>query len=442
VKSLRIDLILLLAVLALVGFGLVIIYSSSAAYAEARNLPDSFYLVHHMKKVLIGFAAFLIGLSVPYKSWEKASRPIMFACLGLLAFVVCSGMVGSVNGARRWVFGIQPSELAKIALILSLARILAEKADVMDSFGKGLLASLVLSGITFLLILKQPNYSTAATVMAITVALVFAGGARIRHLALLAAIGLPALGVLMVSSAYRLKRVMAFLHPEDNPASSYQSLQALVSLGNGGLFGTGLGTSTQKLGYLPMPFTDTIFSILGEELGLFGTALCLALFAVVIWRGLRIAFFCPDRFGSLVALGTVVSLGVNVIMHVGVCAKFFPTTGQPLPFLSYGGTSLVVGLFAMGILLNISGHSLETMPESWRANPRKWQMLAGAAAKAAGPKARTGSPSGAPAVATAVGRASAKEAAAPKAKSRATQASGRSDSRRPAPALRAYPGGR
>lgn len=378
-KQLRMDIVLLLAVLALVGFGLVIIYSSSAAYAEARGLPDSFYLVHHLKKVIIGFVAFLIGLSVPYRTWEKWSRPLIFACIALLVFVVFSGMVGKVNGARRWVFGIQPSELAKVALIFAMARLLAEKADIMHRFGAGFLASLALSGITFLLILKQPNYSTAATVLAITVAMVFAGGARIRHLGMLALVGVPALGALMFTSAYRMKRVMAFLNPEENAASSYQSLQALVSLGNGGLLGTGLGTSTQKLGYLPMPFTDTVFSILGEELGLLGTTLCLLLFAVVIWRGLRIAFLCPDRFGSLAALGVTVSLAVNVIMHVGVCAKFFPTTGQPLPFLSYGGTSLVVGLFAMGVMLNISGHSMETMPESWRANPRKMQMLAGSA---------------------------------------------------------------
>src|SRR5690606_33823788 len=169
-----------------------------------------------------------------------------------------------------------------------------------------------------------------------------------------------------------LKRVMGFFRPDDNPASSYQSLQALISLGNGGLFGTGLGTSTQKLGYLPMPFTDTIFSILGEELGLIGTLACLSLFALVVWRGLRISFHCPDRFGSLAALGIVVALSVNVIMHVGVCAKFFPTTGQPLPFVSYGGTSLVAGLFAMGVLLNISGQTLESIPESWRSHPEQW----------------------------------------------------------------------
>ncbi len=378
-KSLRIDIFLLLGILALVGFGIVIIYSSSAAFAQTRGLPDSFYLVNHIKKVIIGFAAFLIGLSVPYKTWEKAARPVMLLAILLLCVVITMGL--SAHGARRWIafasFGLQPSELAKVAMVFFLARLLTEKTDVMQYFGKGFLASLAISLLTFLLILKQPNYSTAATVLAISVAMVFAGGCRVAHLISVGLVAVPALGALMVSSPYRMKRVMAFLHPESNPISSYQSLQALISLGNGGFLGTGLGTSTQKLGYLPMPFTDTIFSILGEELGLLGTSLCLALFALVIWRGLRVAYFCPDRFGSLCAVGIVVSLAVNVIMHVGVCAKFFPTTGQPLPFVSYGGTSLCAGLFAMGVLLNISGHSLESLPASWRENQQKWQMLAG-----------------------------------------------------------------
>jgi len=377
-KSLRIDIILLLGVLALVGFGIVIIYSSSAAFAQARGFSDSFYLVNHIKKVIIGFVAFLIGLSVPYKSWEKAARPVMFLALALLLMVAVMGH--SAHGARRWIsfasFGLQPSELAKVAMVFFLARLLTEKAELMNQFWKGFAASLAISLVTFLLILKQPNYSTAATVLAISIAMVFASGCRIKHLLLVGMVALPALGVLMVSSPYRMKRVMAFIHPENNLASSYQSLQALISLGNGGLFGTGLGTSTQKLGYLPMPFTDTIFSILGEELGLLGTVVCLSLFALVIWRGLRVSFHCPDRFGSLAALGIVVSLGVNVIMHVGVCAKFFPTTGQPLPFVSYGGTSLCASLFSMGVLLNISSHSLEFIPESWKSLTKKGQGLA------------------------------------------------------------------
>ncbi len=391
-KNLRIDIVLLLGVLALVGFGIVIIYSSSAAFAQTRGYPDSFYLVNHIKKVIIGFVAFLIGLSVPYRTWEKAARPVMLLALALLLIVVTMGL--SAHGARRWLsfasFGLQPSELAKVAMIFFLARLLTVKAELMESFWKGLMASLAMSLITFLLILKQPNYSTAATVMAISIAMVFAAGCRIRHLVFLGSLVIPALGALMISSPYRLKRVLAFIHPEGNLASSYQSLQALISLGNGGIFGTGLGTSTQKLGYLPMPFTDTIFSILGEELGLMGTTLCLALFALVIWRGLRVAFYCPDRFGSLTALGIVVSLSVNVIMHVGVCAKFFPTTGQTLPFVSYGGTSLCACLFGMGVLLNISGHSLDSIPESWRANPKKWQMLAGAAQNRSGNRLRGG----------------------------------------------------
>jgi cell division protein FtsW len=389
-KNLRIDIVLLLGVLALVGFGIVIIYSSSAAFAQTRGFPDSYYLVNHIKKVIIGFVAFLIGLSVPYKTWEKVARPVMLLALALLLIVVTMGI--SAHGAKRWIsfasFGLQPSELAKVAMVFFLARLLTVKAEVMGSFWKGFMASLAMSLITFLLILKQPNYSTAATVLAISVSMVFAAGCRVKHLLMMGSLAIPALGVLMVSSPYRLKRVMAFIHPEGNLASSYQSLQALISLGNGGVFGTGLGTSTQKLGYLPMPFTDTIFSILGEELGLMGTGLCLALFALVIWRGLRVAFYCPDRFGSLAALGIIVSLAVNVIMHVGVCAKFFPTTGQPLPFVSYGGTSLVAGLFAMGVLLNISGHTLESIPESWRANPKKWQMLAGAAQNRPGNRLR------------------------------------------------------
>jgi cell division protein FtsW len=387
VRSLKIDIWLLTAVLALVGMGLVIIYSSSTAFAEGRGLPESFYVVHHLKKVLIGFTVMLVGLSVPYKHWERLARPVMILSLLLLLFLIASGMVGRVNGARRWIsfasFGLQPSELAKVGIIFFLARLLTVKVQEMHRFANGFLASLAMALLTFALILKQPNYSTAATVLCIAIAMVFAGGCRISHLFISASAGIPALLGLMVASPYRLKRVMAFLHPDTNLASSYQSLQSLISLGNGGFLGTGLGTSTQKLGYLPMPFTDTIFAVMGEELGYIGTSLCLLLFALLIWRGLRTAFWCPDRFGSLVALGATVSVAVNVIMHVGVCAKFFPTTGQPLPFVSYGGTSLCTALFLMGVLLNISQHAAQGEPPAWMKDPAKVRLLNGA-----GPKPR------------------------------------------------------
>jgi len=386
-RNLKIDLWLLAGVLSLVGLGTVIIYSSSAAYAESRGWPESFFLVNHLKKVFIGFVVMLLGLSVPYKQWERWARPVMFLALGLLVFLIASGLVGQVNGARRWIsfasFGLQPSELAKVGIIFFLARLLTAKVQDMHYLGKGFISSLAMAIITFFLILKQPNYSTAATVLCIAVALVFAGGCRLSHLAIAAAAGIPALLGLMLSSPYRMKRVMGFLQPDLNPASSYQSLQSLISLGNGGFLGTGLGTSTQKLGYLPMPFTDTIFAVLGEELGYIGTSICLLLFALVLWRGLRTAYWCPDRFGSLVALGATLSIAVNVIMHVGVCAKFFPTTGQPLPFVSYGGTSLCTALFLMGVLLNISQHAAQGEPPAWMKDPAKVRLLNGG-----GPKTR------------------------------------------------------
>jgi cell division protein FtsW len=293
----------------------------------------------------------------------------------------------NVNGAKRWIsfasFGLQPSELAKVGIIFFLARLLTVKVQEMHRFAQGFIGSLLIALFTFALILKQPNYSTAATVLAISIAMVFIGGCRISHLFISAGAGIPALIGLMISSPYRQQRVEAFLNPELNPQSSYQSLQSLISLGNGGFFGTGLGTSTQKLGFLPMPFTDTIFAVLGEELGYLGTSICLLLFAMVIWRGLRTAFWCPDRFGSLVALGATVSIAVNVIMHVGVCAKFFPTTGQPLPFVSYGGTSLCTALFLMGVLLNISQHAAQGEPPAWMKDPAKVRLLNGT-----GPKPR------------------------------------------------------
>ncbi len=384
-RTLKIDVWLLTSVLALVGLGVVIIYSSSAEYAVRRGWPESYFLMNHLKKVLIGFVIFMVGLIVPYKHWEKWARPVMLFSLVMLLFLIASGLVGKVNGARRWIsiasFGLQPSELAKVGIIFFLARLLTAKVMDMHRFLQGFIGSLAMALITFALILKQPNYSTAATVLAIAIAMVFAGGCRISHLFISASAGIPALLWLMLSSPYRMKRVMAFLHPDANPASSYQSLQSLISLGNGGFLGTGLGTSTQKLGFLPMPFTDTIFAVLGEELGYIGTFACLLLFAVVVWRGLRTAYWCPDRFGSLVALGATVSVAINVIMHVGVCAKFFPTTGQPLPFVSYGGTSLCTALFLMGVLLNISQHAAQGEPPAWMKDPAKVRLLNGGGLK-------------------------------------------------------------
>ncbi len=359
-QHLHFDGFFLMSVFFLLGLGIVIIYSSSGAYALTRNLPDTFFLFSHLKKVVIALVLFGIGFAVDYHIWKKLALPLTVLVLGLLIFLITSSSISGVNGAKRWIsiasFGLQPSELAKIASVFFLAKFLEDKFEFMHEFKKGLLASLVVVGLLFALVVLQPDYSSALIILLAAITMVFAGGAKLSHMLALGSLGIPFLGFLMVSSPYRMQRVMAFVNPGENTASSYQSLQSLISLGNGGLTGTGLGTSTQKLGYPPMPFTDTIFAILGEELGFIGSGLCLMVFGVLVWRGLKISYRCADRFGSLASLGIIVSISITVLMHVGVCAAFFPTTGQPLPFVSYGGTALVTMMFFCGVVLNISMH--------------------------------------------------------------------------------------
>ncbi|HLU69900.1 MAG TPA: putative peptidoglycan glycosyltransferase FtsW [Fibrobacteria bacterium] len=391
-KGLKFDVPLCISVLTLVGFGTVLIYSSSAPLALVKGLPESFYLTRHAEKVVVGLFVFLIGMLFPYRLWKRAATPLLVVSIGMLLYILLTGGT-NLNGASRWVFGIQPSELAKLALIVFLAYRLAEKKDLMHTLGPGLIGSLLVPAFVMLLIILQPNYSMVLMLAGMTVVMVYAGGARLKHLLLLGTLAIPLLAVLMVSSAYRLQRVMAFLDPKANTASAHQSLQALISLGNGGLIGTGLGEGTQKLGYLPMPFTDTVFAILGEELGFFRTFAVMAVFAVVIWRGLRIARGCSDRFGSLLAVGICASIALNFIVHVGVCVKLFPTTGQPLPFVSYGGTALIINLLGMGILLNISSAAREPEthepPLVWRSARRTTPLRPFVATGASRPETST-----------------------------------------------------
>lgn len=362
-KSMRsgMDPFILGSALFLVAIGVVIIYSGSGAYAESKGLPNSFFLLSHVKKLVIALVALLAGIFIPFRFWEKAARPLMFFCLTLLLYLLLSSRIQGAHGAKRWLevggFGIQPTELTKWAVILFLGRLLRDKQKIIHEFGKGLISSLVMVGIVFFLVLMQPNYSSASIILGTAVIMVFAAGAQIKHLIYLGLLGLPALAVVMVSSAYRLKRVMAFFQPSEHTASSYQTTQSLISLGNGGILGSGLGTSTQKLGYLPMPFTDTIFSILGEELGFLGTFLCLSGFVLLIWRCLRLAHALKDPFASLVTVGVSASIGITFLMHIGVCTAIFPTTGQPLPFVSYGGSALIVSMLMIGVLLNYSGQT-------------------------------------------------------------------------------------
>jgi len=355
-RALKFDAVLLGAILLLVGIGIVIIYSSSGPFALSRDLPPSYFMVSHIKKVVAGFVFLALGMTVDHKIWLNMARVLFLLSIFLLIAVLIKGV--AAHGATRWIsiagFEFQPSEFVKISVIFLLAAKLSAMRDEVEDFKAGFLRPMILVGVVFALILAQPNYSTASAILFVSVVMLFAAGVPVKNLLLLGLAGLPAMGVLAISSPYRMKRVLALLNPAANENSSYQQMQSLISLGNGGLFGTGLGESTQKLGYLPMPFTDTIYAILGEELGFVGSTIVLLLFGVIIWRGIRIASRSHSRFGMLLALAITTAISFNVFMHVGVCTRLLPPTGQPLPLISFGGTNLVMNLFALGVLLNIS----------------------------------------------------------------------------------------
>jgi len=355
-KMLRVDPLLMLSVLLLLGVGAVIIYSGSGPLAESMNKPSTYFMISHLKKVAVGLLFFAIGMRIDHQNWLRIARPMFYVCVALMVGVLVLGF--AAHGATRWLsiggFDFQPSELMKISIFFLLAAKLSEAGDDIRDIRFGFTRPLFLVGIVFVLLMLQPNFSMASLILAVSLIMMFAAGTQIKHLALLPAIGIPAAVIMTVTSDYRMKRIMALIDPSGHEKSSYQQLQSLISLGNGGLFGTGLGQGTQKLGYLPMPFTDTIYAILGEEMGFLGAVLVLALFLVILWRGYTIARQVQSRFGRNLAVAITTSLGLNVFIHVGVCTRILPATGQPLPLVSFGGSSLVMTLLAMGILLNIS----------------------------------------------------------------------------------------
>jgi cell division protein FtsW len=352
---------LFFAVLALLGIGLVAIASAGVFYAETRFNDDYYFFKRQLLYGLLpGFTALYFLQRVDYRFWRKLVVPIFLTAIILLILVFIPGIGAKVYGASRWIqigsFSFQPSEMAKLAVLLYLAAWFSSKgAKKVGDFFEGLVPFLaVLSFIAFL-ILKQPDTGTLGLIFCISVAVFFAAGARISHLAMLLAGALGLLGVLIWLAPYRMQRFLVFLDPEHDPQGvGYHVSQALLAIGSGGVFGLGLGHSRQKFNYLPEPVTDSIFAIFSEEWGLVGATVVLALFVFIAWRGLRIARGAPDDFGRLVAVGVVAWIVSQSFINIAAITGLIPLTGIPLPFISYGGTSLVFLLSAVGILLNIS----------------------------------------------------------------------------------------
>lgn len=355
------DYVLLLAVVVLLLLGLVMVYSASQ-FAIPSD-PD-YWFRHQVIWVLIGIAALTVTSRIEYQVWRKVALAGMGLCVALLIAVLIAGHIA--YGAQRWLslglFSFQPSELTKLALVIYIADWLVRKGDAVRSLRNGLLPFAVLTGIVLGLILLQNDLGTSIVVALVALVMFYAAGANVLQLVPTLALGILAALVLAAGTSFRRARLDAFLQPLPPgcaSASSYQVCQGLISLGSGGIFGRGLGDSVQKAGYLPNPFTDSIFAITGEELGLLGCALIVLLFGLLAFEGLRIGRRVPNAYGSLLACGITCWLVVQAAVNIGSVVDAIPFTGVPLPFVSYGGSSLATSLAAVGILLNISRHTGE-----------------------------------------------------------------------------------
>lgn len=381
------DWILLGACLALAVIGTAMIYSASSGYGAIRwSWGTGRVLGDHLVRLGVGSVFMLGAFLVPPRWLGMLSRWFFWIAVGLLAFTVASHSVDSVNGAKRWIslatFSLQPSEFAKLALVVALAW-QASRSDARLAELSGLAPALWKVALICGLIVLQPNFSTATALLMTAFAILLAGGLSWKHVGQLASIGAAGMGMIMLLQPYRLARVEAFLHPEAHArGSALQSLQALVALGNGGLFGVGLGRGTAKLMHLPEPYTDTIFAVLGEELGLLGTLAVLGLFLVVAWRGFGIASRSKDPFARLLAVGLTTALCLWAVLHAMVCVRLMPTTGLPMPFVSYGGSSLSFSMISLGLLLNLSRRTDESFepqaPSPLRTSERLMRPGSGA----------------------------------------------------------------
>ncbi len=361
------------AALVLVSIGVVMVYSASAILAADRFGDPHYFLKRQLFWALLGLGGLWAALAVDYRVLERVALPLLGVAALLLVLVLVPAFGQAINGTRRWLrlggVSFQPVELAKLAFVIYLARFLSRRGEAVQGFWGGAVPPAVIGGGLAALVLRQPDLGNSLTLLALAFTLLFLAGARPRHLLLLAAPALPLLAVAVYLAPYRWRRILAFLNPESDPrGSGFQIIQSFLAIGSGGLLGRGLGGSKQKLFYLPEPHTDFVFAVIAEELGLIGGVTVVALFMVLIWRGLRAGLRAPDRFGAYLALGLTTMLATEALVNLGVVTGSLPTKGLPLPFVSFGGSALFMTLLSTGILLNISQHGTSDATSRRRAS--------------------------------------------------------------------------
>jgi cell division protein FtsW len=355
------DAVLFAVVATLVGIGLVMVFSASSATAYAEHGDIAYYVKRQLVWLLVGLAGAAAVYHLDLARLKRAAPYLLVAAIvGLLLVFVPHVGVG-VNGGRRWIgfssLSFEPSEFAKLALVIYLSAMLANRGDRITSLVRGLFPLCVPVLIMAVLVLKEPDMGTASLLVFMAFALFFAAGARIFHLIAILAVTAPIAVLTVVASPYRRARVFAFLDPWKDPQNTgFHIVQSLLALGSGGIFGMGLGASRAKFFYLPEQYTDFIFSVLGEELGLIGAFSVVVLFVALIYRAVRIALTAPDRFGYFLACGCGAMIAIQAFINIGVVTSSWPVTGVPLPFVSFGGSSLVVNLIAVALIANVGRH--------------------------------------------------------------------------------------
>jgi cell division protein FtsW len=356
------DFLLVFITLLLLAIGMIMVYSASAAWATYKFDDSFFFAKRQLLFAGLGVIAMFFIMNVDYWTWRTWAKVVLITCFILLILVLIPGIGLVRGGARSWIgigaFSIQPSEFMKLAMIAFLAKYLSENQKKITSLRQGLIPSLSLIFLAFGMIMLQPDLGTGTVMVGTCIVMIFVAGGRISHFVGLGLIGVAGFVGLILSAPYRIKRITSFLDPWQDPlGSGFQIIQSLYAIGPGGLLGLGLGKSRQKFFYLPEPQTDFIFAILAEELGFIGGSLVILLFALLLWRGVRIALGAPDLFGSFLAIGIISMIAIQVIINIGVVIGLMPVTGITLPFLSYGGSSLTLMLMAVGVLLNISRYA-------------------------------------------------------------------------------------
>ena len=352
---------LLAVTLSLVAFGLISVYSASSYVAQVQGLEDSHYLFQQVNRAGVGLVILAVASVLNYRLYQGLAWPLLGLTILLLLALVLPGteaIAPRINGARRWLdvgLTVQPSELAKISVVLWTAAIAVKKQDRLHSFRYGLLPFLLVLGLVCLLVLLEPHFSATVMIAAVAATILFTAGARFGHFVMLGAATLPVLWMQVMGSGYRMARVTAFMNPDSTAATGgYQLKQSLMAVGSGGMFGVGFGRSSLKMSYLPEPQNDFIFSIIAEEWGFVGAAAVILLFFAWALLGLRISRAAPDLYGRLVAVGITALVAFAAFGHIGVALGLLPTTGINLPFISAGGTNLILMLGMTGILLNVS----------------------------------------------------------------------------------------